>query len=616
MRCREFLDSCYSGSNAVLARASVSGSVDWTARLSAERSTQVVALPLAARFCFASMRVATLLVGICAVVTGGTVKPHEAAVAVLVNQVGYDSQSAKTLVVQIRDPQPGDPSTFHLVTEGGEIVYTGKLIPRGRVHEGTASDWGARYWTGDFTRFKRAGHYRACVPLGSKEVSSFLFRIGKHVLFLETAEFAARFFYWQRCGFAIPGIHAACHLDDGKLTPELGGGYRDVAGGWHDAGDYNKYNGYTPAAVYSLAVLAHDPSRLFTPQARRRVLEEAVWGGEFVYKMWQPGKGIMYHEVYSGWAHWGLPEKETDNIPGNADDRPIRGQGPNPMAAAAMAALARASGQAKYREAAEDLWRGAEAARAEASPHMLLADLELHQLTGDNRYREGAVRRAESILKLQTAHGLWQPDIGEYGIRPAALALYARAYPKDVLSKIILAALRRWLERSLQIADNPFQLTPYSEGVFFRPYADQKTWYVGQNTQYLSQAWALYLAGHLLHDSRARQMADRQIDWVLGTNPLILCMMEGKGSYNLPLYHHRYSGNSRRKMPGIPGQERGAIPGAIPNGVCRPEGYLDKPFVFFGTITTLPPAPPPIGTTEPWLPHNAYYLQAITAKGR
>jgi hypothetical protein len=551
-----------------------------------------------------------------AAATAETAKPHEAAVAALVNQVGYDSQSAKTLVVQIRDPERGEPSSFHLVTEGGEMVYAGKLIPRGRVHDGTASDWDARYWTGDFTRFNRAGHYRARVRLGSKEVSSFPFQIGKHVLFLETAEFAARFFYWQRCGFAIPGIHAACHLDDGKLTPELGGGYRDVAGGWHDAGDYNKYNGYTTAAVYSLAVLAHDPVGLLTPQAKKRALDEAIWGGDFVYKMWQPGKGIMYHEVYSGWAWWGFPERETDNIPGNADDRPIRGEGPNAMASAAMAALARTSGQAKYREAAEDLWRGAEAAQAGASPHMLLADLELHQLTGDNRYREGAVRRADSLLKLQTADGLWQPDIGEYGIRPAALALYARAYPKSALSKSILAALRRWLETSLRIADNPFQLTPYSKGVFFRPYADQKTWYVGQNTQYLSQAWALYLVGDLLRDPRARQMADRQLDWILGANPLNLCMMEGKGSYNLPLYHHRYTGNSRRKLPGIPGQERGAIPGAIPNGVCRPEGHLDKPFVFFGTITTLPPAPPPIGTTEPWLPHNSYYLLAIKAKGR
>ncbi len=562
------------------------------------------------------MRLATLVLATSAAAIAGGAKPHELAVTVLVNQVGYDSESAKTLVVQIRDPEPGEPAAFDLVTEGGEVVFAGKLILRGRVHEGTASDWGARYWTGDFTDFSRTGQYKARVQAGSNKVSSFPFRIGKHVLFQETAEFAARFFYWQRCGFAIPGIHAACHLDDGKVVAELGGGYRDVAGGWHDAGDYNKYNGYTPAAVYSLAVLSRAPARLLTDPSRKRVLEEAIWGGDFIHKMWQPGKGIMYHEVYSGWAHWGPPEKETDNIPGNADDRPIRGQGPNTMAGAAMAALARASKQKKYRVAAEDLWRGAEASQPGASPHMLLADLELHQLTGHVRYREGAVKRVEALLKAQSADGLWQPDIGEYGIRPAALALYAQAYPKDALSKTILVALRRWLERSLQIANNPFQLTPYSEGVFFRPYADQKTWYVGQNTQYLTQAWALYLAADLLHDPRATQMADRQMDWILGSNPSNLCMMEGKGSYNLPLYHHAYTGNSRRKLAGIPGQERGAIPGAIPNGVCRPEGYLDKPFVFFGAITTLPPAPPPIGTTEAWLPHNAYYLQALLAKSK
>jgi hypothetical protein len=547
---------------------------------------------------------------------GGT-KPHEAAIAVLVDQVGYDSNCTKILVVQIRDPRPETPSEFQLVTDRDEIVYRGKLTPRGRVHEGTANDWGARYWNGDFTGFRKPGRYRARIQFGQQDVLSFRFRIGKHLLFLETADFAARFFYWQRCGFAIPGVHAACHMDDGKLSPDLGGGHRDVTGGWHDAGDYNKYNGYTPASVYSLAVLARDPAGLLTPPARKQVIEEAAWGGDFLYKMWQPGKGILYNEVYSGWAHWGPPENETDNIQGNTDDRPIRGQGPNAMASAAMAALAWTSGQVKYREAAEDLWRGAETAlKGAASPHMLLADLELHKLTGDKRYQEGAARRAESILKSQNADGLWQPDIGEYGIHPAALALYARAYPKSALSKSILAALGRWLEASLRIADNPFQLTPYSEGVFFRPYADQSTWYVGQNTQYLSQAWALYLAGDLLHDPRARRMADRQVDWVLGTNPLNLCMMEGRGSYNLPLYHHAYTGNSRRKLAGIPGQERGAIPGAIPNGVCRPEGHLDRPFVFFGTITTLPPAPPPYGTTEPWLPHNAYYLQAITAKGR
>jgi hypothetical protein len=558
-----------------------------------------------------------ILLSVVATFTGiAAPAPNDAGVSILVNQVGYDSGATKTLVVQVRDSETGTPVTFELTGDGGSVVFQGRLVSRGRVHAGKPDDWGARYWTGDFTSFTRAGRYRARTRIGdAPAVESFPFQLGRRLIFHETAEFAARFFYFQRCGFAIPGVHPACHLDDAKLPPEQGGGHRNVTGGWHDAGDYNKYNGYTPASVYALARLASDPGKRLSAEARKQVLDEAVWGGEFVRKMWQPGTGIMFNEVYSGWAYWGTPDKETDNIPGNADDRPIRGQGPNAMAAAAMAALARVSGRPEYREAAQDLWKGAAAAlKGAASPHMLLADLELHRLTRQARYREGAALRAGALLQAQQPDGLWQPDIGEYGIRPAALALYARAYPKDPISGRILAALRRWLERSLRLADNPFALTPYSEGVFFRAYPDEQTWYVGQNTQYLSQAWALYLAGALLRDSRATELAGRQIDWVLGANPFNLCMMEGRGSYNLPLYHHAYTGNSRRKLAGIPGQQRGAIPGAIPNGFCRPQGHLDKPFLFLGVITTLPPAPPPMSTTEPWLPHNAYYIEAILAR--
>jgi hypothetical protein len=554
---------------------------------------------LAALLCFA-----TLL---------GAENPATAPVAVLVNQIGYDTGRTKTLVVQVRDPLTDAPAWFELIDDRGQPRFRGELVPGGRIHEGSPSDWGANYWTGDFSRFEKPGKYRARVRVGAGVVESFPFRIGKRLLFAQTAEFAARFFYWQRCGYPIPGVHAACHLDDGMLEAKLGGGHRDVTGGWHDAGDYNKYNGYTPASVLALATLAR--SEWMTAEARRQLLDEAVWGGEFIYKMWQPAKGILYNEVFSGWAWWGPPEKETDNLPGNADDRPIRGEGPNPMAAAAMAALARGTGVKKYREAAQDLWRGAAAAIKDApSPHLLLAALELHALTGERRYHEAARKQARALLQARDANGLWRPDIGEHGIRPAALALYARAYAADEVSGNIRTALRRWVERSLALSENPFRLTPYAEGVFFRPYEEKNEWYVGQNTMYLSQAWALYLVGDLLREPRAGQLADRQLDWVLGVNPFNLCMMEGKGSFNLPLYHHAYTGNSRRKLPGIPGQQRGAIPGAIPNGVARAEGQWDKPFLFFGVITTLPPAPPPMHTTEPWLPHNAYYLQAMAAR--
>jgi endoglucanase len=53
--------------------------------------------------------------------------------------------------------------------------------------------------------------------------------------------------YLWRCGTAVDATykniryrHAACHTNDGSLQ-YVGGGTKDGTGGWHDAGDYNKY---------------------------------------------------------------------------------------------------------------------------------------------------------------------------------------------------------------------------------------------------------------------------------------------------------------------------------------------------------------------------------------
>jgi len=541
------------------------------------------------------------------------VKPYAAPVAVLINQVGYDQAAAKNLVVQVRDPEPNQPSTFKLVDESGKTVFQGKLVTRGRIHSGCASDWGARYWTGDFNGFKKSGTYRALVQMGSQDISSFPFRIGKRVVFRQTVEAAARFFYWQRCGFAIPGIHAACHLDDAKIPEKLGGGHRDVTGGWHDAGDYNKYNGFTPHAVYALVTLARGSGPLLTGGVKRRSLKEAKWGADFILKMWQRGTGIMYYNVFAGYHYMGPPERETDNIVGTGDDRPIEGEGPYPMAAAALAALASASHERKYREAAEDLWRGASAALksskalpispARFNSELLLADLEMERLTGERRYYGAARERVERVLALQGSDGLWPPDMVAYGVPPAALAQFSRTHPDDSEDPKVRSALRRWLVQSLRRADNPFEITPWSAGVFFCPSKDMG----GLHSVYLSQAWALYLAGDILRDQRAGALADRQIDWVLGENPDDVCFMEGQGSYNLPRYHHAYEGNPNRGQPGIPGQERGAIPGAIPNGLCRrPGSSEDKPWADFAGIS--------YESNEPWLPHNTYYILATLAQ--
>jgi len=91
------------------------------------------------------------------------------------------------------------------------------------------------------------------------------------------------------------------------------------------------------------------------------------------------------------------------------------------------------------------------------------------------------------------------------------------------------------------------------------------------------------------------------VHWVLGLNPLDLCMFEGKGSSHRIYYHHRYAD--------IPGHPRGAVPGTIPNGIIRDRSGADRPWFDF-TSTTVPY----FASNEPWLPHNAYYLLMLAAR--
>jgi hypothetical protein len=73
-------------------------------------------------------------------------------------------------------------------------------------------------------------------------------------------------------------------------------------------------------------------------------------------------------------------------------------------------------------------------------------------------------------------------------------------------------------------------------------------------------------------------------------------MMEGKGRLNIPNYHHRWA----------PFVGSGGVPGAIPNGFCRMHPGQDRPYMDMLTIN--------YNTTEPWEPHNAFYILAVSAR--
>jgi endoglucanase len=108
------------------------------------------------------------------------------------------------------------------------------------------SDTSEELYTLDFSAVKEPGEYRLHAPgLGD----SSRFQIGP-ALYCEPFRVATRAMYLWRCGTAVSGTHNgrlfrhdACHTNDASLTHAGINSQerRDGTGGWHDAGDYNKY---------------------------------------------------------------------------------------------------------------------------------------------------------------------------------------------------------------------------------------------------------------------------------------------------------------------------------------------------------------------------------------
>jgi hypothetical protein len=538
-------------------------------------------------------------------------------VRVLVNQVGYELGGPKSAIVATNF-FPSDSSTLQvrLVNEGGKVALAAETACAGRIYSGRSDDWGWYFWRFDFSKLSEPGNYRVAADHGDARGESFAFVVDRGAVLKQTAPAAVDFFFVQRCGCDVPGWHAPCHLDDAKLPD---GTHVDVSGGWHSAGDYNKpmWQFGDSGAAYALAVAAAAQPETFGARHRDAAglgdgWDEALWGGKFLAKMQNPADGSLRGDVMQGpartWMRWEAPDKHTDNKIGTADD-PVIAPAPSnvPLTIAAWACLARelnARGmQNDYVERAERLWQFLTSSdSAVANPLLLMGALEMHRATKDEKYRQFAQHGVEAILKLQKPNGSFPGDTGDHGDgAAAALALFALQYGDDPLGSSVRASLARYLDFCIARTDNPFGLTRQGteepEATFFHP-----TVGMGVNFWILSRAWSALLIHQLTLDPRALVYATDQIDWVLGKNSLGLCMFEGQGGLNPPRYHHRYNM--------IAGRERGAVPGAIPNGIVRDMGIADRPGFDMSRAGGRSPS---FRTSEPWLVHNMFFLLATSA---
>ncbi|HUS57867.1 MAG TPA: glycoside hydrolase family 9 protein [Planctomycetota bacterium] len=519
--------------------------------------------------------------------------------SVLVNQVGFNTSGIKRFVVQLPQGSGLWPTGFRIRTSNGRVAYTGRLF----MAEGPIA-WNSVFWKGDFSGFEQSGRFFVELVLATrsgrmKTIRSYKFGVMKDLLRQETIIPAAKFFYYQRCGFSVPGWHAQCHLDDGILPD---GTYIDAAGGWHDAGDYNKYSGYTPLTVYALAYGYQKSLGKIEAKESKRLIDESRWGARWLMKMLNIETGLFWGDVFSGYDYWGPPEGETANTAESRGGRPIRDQRRLPMAAAALAKVYAATSKVKYLEAAESAWK---ASIAEESPNsiflseQLLAAHELYRVTKKDEYLEAAKDRAALLLGCQHKSGGFGASICDQGLPVAALSMFVLDHPMEEISEPVREALERYLAYSQKLSSNIFGITQWTDKDFFFPYENEDSWYVGQNSQYLSQAWGMLLLAKVLGGEvavRAEGIAADQVDWVLGRNPYAVCMFEGRGSFNPPKYHHRYDS--------VPHRQRGAVPGTICGGIVRKSPAEDVPK--FDTSGN------DLHSNEPWLPHNAYFILAVS----
>ncbi|MFZ1705103.1 MAG: glycoside hydrolase family 9 protein [Saprospiraceae bacterium] len=174
-------------------------------------------------------------------------RPSDKKVAILSNPIqGYNNMN---LYVPGTNISLKNSNTHQVIFSSAPVPWDG-----GNTH----TESGDKVWYFDFSNVTNPGKYY--VADGALRSEDFIIN---DTIYYEVLKAAFKTFYFQRCGvsksspFTLPGFDDnACHLQDTLCkyyaTPEAQSRWKNLSGGWHDAGDYNKYVNFAYAAVFDL----------------------------------------------------------------------------------------------------------------------------------------------------------------------------------------------------------------------------------------------------------------------------------------------------------------------------------------------------------------------------
>ena len=253
-----------------------------------------------------------------------------------VDQFGYLPDALKVAVIS--NPEVGFNSALAFAPGNtlqvrrwadASIAFSGSpsLWNNGEVHDQS----GDRGWWFDFTSVTASGDYYIYDP--TNDVRSHRFTIDPDV-YNQVLKSSVLMFYRNRSGIAKPSQHNGSKWSDAGVsfaqdenTRDLWdrnnpAKYKDMSGGWFDAGDYNKYVTFTQTVVHDLLWAYRENPGVFgddwnIPESGNGIpdiLDEIMWELDWLKKMNNPDGSTHIKMGSLNYADNGnnLPSTNTD----------------------------------------------------------------------------------------------------------------------------------------------------------------------------------------------------------------------------------------------------------------------------------------------------------------
>ncbi len=579
---------------------------------------------------------------------------------ILINHIGYELTRSKRAVV--KGKAADEAGEFRVVDKAsGQVVHRGKAERTGPVHKWR--DW--HFWTIDFSQFDKEGTYYLECDTSDGTLRSYEFEVADYLLGIQSFSDAIYYLKSQR---VVGDLDKA----DGNV-PFSGprAGRHDAHGGWFDAsGDYGKHlshlshstyfnpqqGAFTAWALFKVHEILESLENPHYYQVKRRLLAEAMYGADYMYRMRAPsgsffqsvmGRGPFKraeHRAVSfsfrgsssqfGRAATACEETVTDE---NYETAFRQGAG---MAIAALAFASRHSypgdySREQYLQAAKDSYDYMEANNYKYTNDgkdnlldvycQLTALTELYKATLDPYYAHKARQKAEDLMAAQVSYEKWQDywqvnDEGrpffhaaDAGLPIVALMNYLEIERDPKTRARVLDVAKRAMRFEVGITEevsNPFglarQFVQRKDGTrktaFFFPHdTEAAPWWQGENARLASLATAARLvAKHLDEGDELRgklcSYATDQLNWILGLNPFDSCMQQGSGR-NSPRYYF------------TTGFDYLNAPGGICNGITS--GLFDEEDIDLYLTSEPGVVNDNWRWAEQWIPHGTWYIYAV-----